>query len=138
METEEAHVSKNLDEAARIHPDTRKNRDYKELQRAAVALPIGLANLSTASLPGRNECPGTHCSLIVKKRHFLPEFEKKEKTERTEWQGQCESHRDGEKKWQGLLVLPGPAKKAQASVEKLEHTKPAKKKGVASTRQSER
>ena len=92
--------------------DTRGKRDNKELLKARVALPVWLVTSSAASFPGRNKWPGTHCSLIVKKRQFLPnlaEFEKKEKTERTEWQGQCESRRDGEKKWQDWLVLSAPA-----------------------------
>ena len=43
-----------------------------------------LATSSTMLLPGKNECPGIHCSLIVKKERKdgscqgLPEFEVKE------------------------------------------------------------
>ena len=44
---------------------------------------IRLANSSATSFPGRNECPGTHGSLIVKKKRedsssSLPEFEIKD------------------------------------------------------------
>ena len=34
-----------------------------------------LASSSAASFPGRNECPGTHCSLIKQERkQFLPDL----------------------------------------------------------------
>ena len=57
-----------------------------------------LANSSAASFPGRNECPGTHCSLLVqeekeedrRKKKTVPircarEFEVKGKMEKTVW-----------------------------------------------------
>ena len=31
-----------------------------------------LASSSAASLPGRSECPGAHCSLIVKEKKTAP------------------------------------------------------------------
>ena len=64
-------MSKNLDETVRLQSEKRQEwirelrRDYKGLQRARV--PPRLASSSAPSFPGRNECPGTYCSLIVKK-----------------------------------------------------------------------
>ena len=40
-----------------------EERGYKTLQRAQVAL-ARLVSSSAASFPERNECSGTHCSLI--------------------------------------------------------------------------
>ena len=49
-----------------------------------------LASSSAASFPGRNECLGTHCSLIEQEREArsATEFEIRGKMEeRTGWQG---------------------------------------------------
>ena len=77
-----------------------------------------LANSSAPSFPGRNECPGTHCSMIVKKEKEYSSCQicskvcgKKEKRS----SGQIDEHRArvGEKEksreMADLLVLPRPA-----------------------------
>ena len=92
--------------------DTRDER--RETTRGASSAPR-LASLLATSFPGRNECPGTHCSLIEQKEkktvpaRFATEFEVRGKMEeRTGWN---ESQIVGEAA--GLLVLPRPAKSVQ-------------------------
>ena len=77
------------------------------------------------SFPGRNECPGTHCSLIEQeKRRQFPEFDlrgkMKEKTERVS------DRRRREEKWQACWCCRDQQNGAGFS-EKLEHTQPAEK-----------
>ena len=63
-------MSKNLDEAVRLQFE--KSQEWireirgKRLQGIAEGTSSSphLAGSSAASFPGRNECPGTHCSLI--------------------------------------------------------------------------
>ena len=61
---------KNFDETVCLQSEIRQEwiREIREerLQRAAEGASSAphLANSSAASLPGRNECPGTHCNLI--------------------------------------------------------------------------
>ena len=68
---------------------------------------------------GRNECPGTYCSLIVQENESAvptKEFEVKEKTEeRTGWQRQSESRREVDEKKNGRLV--GAAKTSKELAE---------------------
>ena len=65
-------MTKNLDETLRLQSEKREEwiREIRgeRLQGIAEARSSAprLANLSAASLPRRNQCPGTHCSLIVK------------------------------------------------------------------------
>ena len=109
-----------------------------------------LASLSVASFPGRNECPGIHCCLIVKEERetVLPDVPKSLRNrvrgkakERTEWQRQNENRREGELVRNGRLV--GAAKTSRACrmawalAEKLEHTGPSEKERVALVIQSE-
>ena len=77
----------------------RRERDYKRLLRAQVALPAQLAHHSRRSQE-KNECPGAHCNLTVKKeKKTVParsasEFGIKGKAEEsTEWRGQSKSLR---------------------------------------------
>ena len=59
---------------------------------------------------------------------------------RTGWQGQSENQTGGEEKWPTCWCCRDQQKVcriAQASAKKLEHTGPAKKKGVASVPQRE-
>ena len=63
---------KNLDETVHLQLGKKKSiykrsqeRDYKGLQKTGVVHPH-LASLSAASYLRGNECPGTHCSLILK------------------------------------------------------------------------
>ena len=71
-----------------------------------------LASSSAVSFPGRNECPGTHCSLI--------EQEEREDRSATEFgiRGKMEERTEREadrrrREMADLLVLPRPAKSVQ-------------------------
>ena len=62
-------MSKNLDETVclqseKIQESTKEIKDkLKGIAEGASHAPHP-TNLSAVSFPGRNECPGTHCSLI--------------------------------------------------------------------------
>ena len=66
-------MSKNLDETVRLQSEKRQEsiREIREERLQGIAEGASsaprLASTSTASFPGRNECPGTHCNLIVQK-----------------------------------------------------------------------
>ena len=68
-----------------------------------------LASSSAVSFPGRNECPGTHCSLI----------EQKEREERTGWRGHNESQTGGEEKKNGRPVGAAEISKQRAEWRRL-------------------
>ena len=55
--------------------DTRNKKRLQGVAEGASSAPRP-ASSSVASFPGRNECPGTHCSLIEQeeKRQFLPDL----------------------------------------------------------------
>ena len=108
-----------------------------------------LASSSAASFPGRNECPGTHCSPIEQERqedsscqicHRVWDKRKdggKDRMARTERESDS---RRREEKWQTLWCCRDQqiaCRMAQASAEKLEHTGPAEKERVASVPQRE-
>ena len=63
-------VSKNFDETVRLQSEKRQEwiREIRGERLQGVAEDVSsaprLASLLAASLPGRSECPGTHCSLI--------------------------------------------------------------------------
>ena len=98
-------MSKNLDEKLRLQSEKRQEwiREIRgeRLQRNAEGTISAshLASSSAAPLLGRNQCPGTHCSLIEKEERedrSAKEFEIREKTEKkTGWQ---ESNRRREEK----------------------------------------
>ena len=127
-------VSKNLDETVRLQSEIRGEK-LQGIAEGACSAPR-LASSSAASFPGRNECPGTHYSLIEEKTvpaRSATEFEIKgkmeEKTERES------DNRRREEKWQTLWCCRDQqraCRMAQASAEKLEHTEPAEKERVAS------
>ena len=59
-------MSKNFDETVCLQSKKRREIRGERLQgivEGASSAPR-LASSSAASFPGRNECPGTHCSLI--------------------------------------------------------------------------
>ena len=58
-------MSKNLDETVRIQSEIRER--LQGIAEGASSAPC-LASSSAASFPGKNECPGTHCSLIEQER----------------------------------------------------------------------
>ena len=114
MEIEETCLSKNLDETVRLQSEKRRERIREvrgeRLQGVAEGSSSAprLASSSVALFPGRNECPGTHCSLIEQKdrdpARSPAEFEIKGKMEeRTGRRGQNESQ-TGEEKRNGRLV----------------------------------
>ena len=63
-------MSKNLDETVRLQSEKRKEwiREIRGERLQGVAEGASsasrLASSSAASFPERNECPGTHCSLM--------------------------------------------------------------------------
>ena len=74
MEIEETCVSKNLDETVRLQSEKRhewireiRGERLQGIAEGASSAPR-LASSSAASFPGRNECPGTHCSLIKQEK----------------------------------------------------------------------
>ena len=61
---------KNFDETVRLESEKKqewireiRGERLQGIAEGASSAPR-LASLSAASLPGKNECPGTHCSLI--------------------------------------------------------------------------
>ena len=92
-------MSKNVDEQSEIREEWTREITGERLQGIAEGASSAprLASSSAASFPGRNECPGTHCSLIEQREMTVParsatEFEIRGKMEeRTEWRGQNES-----------------------------------------------
>ena len=107
-----------------------------------------LASLSALSIPGRNECAGPNCSLMVteEREKTVPAkcatvFEVKEKAKKkTVWQGHSESERRRrEEKWQACWCCRDQRRAyrmVQAFAEKLEHTGPVKNESAASGSQS--
>ena len=69
-------MSKNLDETVPVCLQSEKREEWiqeireERLQRIAEETSCSprLASSSAESLPGRNECPGTQCSLIEQKK----------------------------------------------------------------------
>ena len=105
-----------------------------------------MASSSAALFPGRNECPGTHRSLIVLERednscqicHRVSGKKKdggEDRVARTERES---DRRRREEKWKTCWCYQDQqkaCKKAQASAKKLEHTGPAEKERVVSVLQ---
>ena len=89
-----------------------KGERLQGIQEDASSTPR-LASSSAASFPGKNDCPGTHCSLIVgyrRREKTVPprssrKFEVKGKLEeRIGWRGQSKTQIEGEEKGSGRLV----------------------------------
>ena len=59
-------MSKNLDETVRLQSEIRGER-LQGIAEGASSAPR-LASSSAASFPGKNECPGTHCSVIEQEK----------------------------------------------------------------------
>ena len=59
-------MSKNFEETVRLQSEIRREIRGERLQGIAEGASSAprLASSSAVSFPGRNECPGTHCSLI--------------------------------------------------------------------------
>ena len=62
-------MSKNFDETVRLQSEIRREVREQRLEgiTEGASSASRLASSSAASFPGRNECPGTHCSLIEHK-----------------------------------------------------------------------
>ena len=142
-------MSKNFDETVRPQSDKREEwiqeirrerlQGIAEGARSALRLASSLA----VSFPGRNECPGTHCSLIQQEEredsscqicHRV--LDKKDGGEDgvTRTERESDSRRRLEK-WQTCWCCQDQqrvCRMAQASAEKLKHTGPAEKERVAS------
>ena len=118
------------------------------MQRAQVAFPVWPAH-QVASFPERNECLGTHCSLIEQEERKDSSFQicprdlgktkdgGEDRVVRTERES---NKRRREKKWQTCWCCQDQQRArrmAQASAEKLKHTEPAEKERVASMPQRE-
>ena len=105
-------VSKNFDETVRLQSEKREEWMQEirgeRLQGIAEGASIAphLASSSAASFPEKNECPGTHCSLIEQEREDSScqicqrVVGKRKDGGETEWRGQNESQIVGEEKWQ--------------------------------------
>ena len=103
--------------------EIREERLQGNAEGASSAPP--LASSSAASLPGRNECPGTHCSLI-------------EQEEREDSSCRSDSEFEIKEKWQTCWCCRDQqraCRTAQASAEKLDHTGPPLKERVTSVPQ---
>ena len=101
-------MSKNFDETVRLQSEKRQDwiretrRERERLQGIAEGTSSAprLAGSSAASFPGRNECLGTHCSLIEQQERedsicvSSREIEVKRKTkEKARWRTERESDR---------------------------------------------
>ena len=108
-----------------------------------------MASSSAASLPGRNECPGTHCSLIEQEERedsscqICQRVRDKRKDGGEDRAARTEQEPDSrrrEAKWQTCWCCrdqQGACRMAQASAEKLMHIGPVEKEKVTSMPQRE-
>ena len=101
-------MSKNLDETVRLQSEIRER--LQGIAEGASSAPR-LTSSSAASFPGKNECPGTHCSLIEQEREArsATEFEIKGKMEE-----RTERESDNKRREMADLLVPQrPAKSLQ-------------------------
>ena len=120
-------MSKNFDETVRLQSEKRqewireiRGERLQGIAEGASSAPR-LASSSSASFPGKNECPGNHCSLIEQEEsedsscQSATEFEIRGKMEeRTRWRGQNESQIEGQEKRNGRLVGAAETSKERA------------------------
>ena len=111
-------MSKNLDETVRFQSEKRREwiREIRGERLQGIAEGASraprLASSSAASFPGRNECPGTHCSLIEQKREdsscqICHRVSGKRKDGEDDWVVRTERESDNRRrKMADLLVLP--------------------------------
>ena len=153
VEIEGTCVSKYFEETVRLQSGKRQEwiREIRGERLQGIAEGVSsaprVASSSATSFPGRNECPGTHCTLIEQdEKKTVParsatEFEIRGMMgERTGWRGQNKNQIGGEEKWQTCWCCRDQQRACaivQASAEKLEHTGPAEKERVASMPQRE-
>ena len=149
MEIDRTSGSKNLDETARLDSEKRQEsiREIREERLQGIAEDASsvpcLASTSAASFPGRNECPGTHCSLIEQEERKDRSCqicqrvcgERNDGGEDREAMAERESDKRREEKCQTCWCCRDQqraCRMAQASAEKLEHTMPPEKERVDS------
>ena len=115
-------MSKYFEETVRLQSEIRGER-LQGIAEGASSAPR-LASSSAVSFPGRNECPGTHCSLIEqeeKEDRSATEFEITGKVEeRTQWRGQNESQTGEEEKKNGRLYGVAETSKERAEWRRLQ------------------
>ena len=149
MKIEGTCVSKNFDETVRLQSEKRqewireiRGERLQGIAEGASSAPR-LASSSAASFPGRNECPGTHCSLIEQERedslcqirHRVSGRKKDRGEDRVARTERESDSRRREEKWQTCWCVRDQqraCRMAQASAEKLEHTGLSENERVAS------
>ena len=122
-------MSKYFEETVRLQFEIRREwiREIRErlqgIAEGASSAPR-LASSSAVSFPGRNECPGTHCSLIEQEERedrSATEFEITGKVEeRTGWRGQNESQTGEEEKKNRRLYGVAETSKERAEWRRLQ------------------
>ena len=146
-------MSKNFDETVRLQSEKRqewtreiRGERLQGIVEGASSAPR-LASSSAASIPGRNECAETHCSLIEQEEredsscqicHRVSSKIKDEGEDRVARTKRESDSRRREEKWQTCWCCRDhqrACRTAQASAEKLEYTGPAEKERVASVPQ---
>ena len=117
-------MSKNLDETVRLQSEKRREwiREIRErlqgIAKDASSAPR-LASSSAASFPGRNECPGTHCSLIEQEREDSSCQICHRVSDKNKYGGEdrvARTERESDRRRRDLadlLMLPRPAKSLQ-------------------------
>ena len=149
IEIEGTCVSKNLDQTVRLQSEKRQEwirweRLHGIVEGASSAPRV--ASSSVALFPGRNECQGTHCSMIEQKREDSSyqicqkvwgrrKDGGEDRMAMTEWES---DRRRRKEKWQTCWCCRDQqiaCRMAKGSAEKLEHTGPAEKERVASVPQ---
>ena len=139
---------KNFDETVRLQSEKRQEWIQEirgeKLQGIAegASSALCLASSSPVLFPGRKECPETRCRLIEQEDREDSSCQICHRVggKRKDGEEDNESQIIGEEKWQTCWCCRDPqraCRMSQASAEKLEHTSPAEKKGVASVPQKE-
>ena len=115
-------MSKNLKETVRLQSEKRQEwiREIKEERLQGIAegtsSALRLASSSAASFRGRNECLGTHCSLIIQedREKTVPTRSAREIVVKGKMEKRTERDSDRRRREVAdLLVLPRPAKSVQ-------------------------
>ena len=127
-------MSKNFDETVCLQSEKRREwireirgERLQGIAKGATSAPSLVSSLA-ASFPERNECPGTHCSLIQQDREDRSAREIEVKGNREERKGESQM---GEENWQTCWYCRDQqrvCRMTQTSAEKLEHTGPVEKK----------
>ena len=111
-------MPKNLDETVRLQ--SKKREEWmqevrrKETTRDSRSSSPYLANSSVASLPEKNECPGTHCKLIVKGERKDSSCQMCQKVhDKKKIKQRTKPELERKREIADLLVLPRPAESLQ-------------------------